>query len=128
MFISKGSQQWTGNYVSEVGGGTEERWEGAKVKKWKRSSRSHVLKLSHKQVWIQGRYVNEENYKVSPLCFCFVPKMLMSFSELRSLNYASPGFHDPKHRHQMLCLAGRKSKTHCGATTTFMEPHEAIED
>lgn len=35
VLISKGSQQWTGNYVSEVGGGTKERWEGAKVKKWK---------------------------------------------------------------------------------------------
>lgn len=98
MCISKDLDEWTGNYICEVGVGImEEQGRARGKKKWRKSSRIHVFKLSQKKVWIPGRYVNKENYKLPPFCFCFVLKMLMSFSELRSLNQVLPDFHDPKH-------------------------------
>lgn len=85
MCISRDSDHCTGNYICEVGGGIK-RWEGGRgKKKWRNSSRSHVFRLSQKQVWIWSMYVNEEISKLPLLCFWFVLKMLVSSPEVVSL-------------------------------------------
>lgn len=112
MCVSKDLDEWTGNYICEVGAGIKEEQGRARGKKrWRKSSRIRVFKLSQKKVWISGRYVNKENYKLPPLCFCFVLKILMSFSELRSLNQVLPDFHDPKHIRCSALQAGEAKPT-----------------